>query len=76
MSAASDRANAAVSALGAAAADFVLKRHAYTEALLASSQAQDVKIAAENVLTAAQTEVDAAIADLQKEKSDIVDAAK
>jgi len=41
MSAASDRAQAAIAALGNAAADLVIKQHVYAEALSASSQAQD-----------------------------------
>jgi len=76
MSAASDRAQAAIAALGNAAADLVIKQHAYTEALSASSQAQDAKAAADNVFVAAQVEVDAAIADLQAEKARLTDSTK
>lgn len=72
MSAASDRANAAMAGLGDAAADLVLKQHAYAEALAASSQAQDVKVAAEKVFATAQAEVDAAIEALKAEKTGII----
>jgi hypothetical protein len=76
MSAASDRANAAIAALANAAADLVIKQHVYAEALSASSQAQDAKAAADNVFFAAQVEVDAAIADLQAEKAKLTDSTK
>lgn len=76
MSAASDRANAALATLTSAAQDFISKRSQANASAQTAANDLAAQNTAQTVFEGAQAEVDAAIEAVKAEKSAIVDGAK